>query len=157
MGHALTCAMAHRDKAYAVLLTPDCMLSDGSVARLAELARAGTELVLTAALRFGEEPFMAHLENMGALPKVSRGATGTSLDVRVLDAASGRPLANASVAVRGTPNVANLAGKILAVNPKLTPVEVIALVRETADRSADGRRVLINPKKAIAAAGARNS
>jgi hypothetical protein len=81
VGHALTCAMAHRDKAYAVLLTPDCMLSDGSVARLAELARGGTELVLTAALRFGEEPFMAHLETMGALPKLSRGATGTSLDI----------------------------------------------------------------------------
>jgi hypothetical protein len=81
VGHALTCAMAHRDKAYAVLLTPDCMLSDGSVERLAELARGGTELVLTAALRFGEEPFMAHLETMGVLPKSSRGATGTSLDI----------------------------------------------------------------------------
>ncbi len=55
-----------------------------------------------------------------------------------------------------SPNVANLAAKILAVNPKLTPVEVIALIRSTADRSADGRRVLINPRKAVAAAEARN-
>ncbi len=47
------------------ILTPDCMLSDGSVARLQELARDGTQLVLTAALRFGEEPFLAHLRNLG--------------------------------------------------------------------------------------------
>jgi subtilisin family serine protease len=51
-----------------------------------------------------------------------------------------------------SPNVANLAGKILAVNPKLTPPEVIALIRETTDKSADGRRFLIDPKKAVAAA-----
>jgi hypothetical protein len=91
VGHGLACAMAHRDKAYAVLLTPDCMLSDGSVARLAELARAGTELVLTAALRFGEEPFMAHLESLGVLPTLSRGASGMPLDI------SGRLMAFAAV------------------------------------------------------------
>jgi hypothetical protein len=91
LGHVLTCAMAHRDKAYAVLLTPDCMLSDGSVAKLAALARDGAELVVTAALRFGEEPFMAQLENMGVLPKLSRGATGTPLTI------SGRQMAYAAV------------------------------------------------------------
>ena len=61
IGHRIACDMAHRDKAYAVILTPDCMLSDGAVSRLQELARSGTQLVLTAALRFGEEPFLAHL------------------------------------------------------------------------------------------------
>ena len=49
------------------------------------------------------------------------------------------------------PQVAGLAGKILAVNPKLKPTEVIALIASTADKTADGRRTLINPKKAIAA------
>jgi len=44
---------------------------------------------------------------------------------------------------------------MLAVNPKLTPVQVIAIIRETADKSADGRRMLMNPKRAIAAAQAR--
>jgi len=48
--------------------------------------------------------------------------------------------------------VANLAAKILAVNPKLKPTEVIAIIRSTADKTADGRRTLVNPKKAIAAA-----
>jgi subtilisin family serine protease len=56
-----------------------------------------------------------------------------------------------------SPNVANLAAKIRAVNPKLKPTEVIALIRDTADRSADGRRVLINPKKAVASAEAKKS
>ena len=56
-----------------------------------------------------------------------------------------------------SPNVANLAAKILAVNPKLTPAEVIAMIRDTADRTADGRRVLINPRKAVAAAEARKA
>jgi subtilisin family serine protease len=54
-----------------------------------------------------------------------------------------------------SPQVAGLAGKILAINPKLKPVEVIALIASTADKTADGRRTLINPKKALAAAGAK--
>jgi subtilisin family serine protease len=51
-----------------------------------------------------------------------------------------------------SPNVANLAAKILAVNPRLTPPEVIETIRSTADKTADGRRNLINPVKAVAAA-----
>ena len=51
-----------------------------------------------------------------------------------------------------SPQVANLAAKVLSVNPKLTPSEVIAIIVSTADKSADGRRVLINPKRAVAAA-----
>jgi subtilisin family serine protease len=50
-----------------------------------------------------------------------------------------------------SPNVANLAAKILAVNPALKPPEVIRIIRDTADTTADGRRHLINPKKAVAA------
>jgi subtilisin family serine protease len=51
-----------------------------------------------------------------------------------------------------SPNAANLAAKILAVNPKLKPQEVIEVIRNTAEKSADGRRNLINPMKAVAAA-----
>ena len=61
------------------------------------------------------------------------------------------------VALSGTsmasPQVANLAGKILAVKPQLRPAEVIELIVSTAERTADGRRNLIDPKKALAAAG----
>lgn len=60
------------------------------------------------------------------------------------------------VALSGTsmasPQVANLAGKLLAVNPKLTPTELVKIIVDTADSTADGRRHLVNPKKAMAAA-----
>lgn len=62
------------------------------------------------------------------------------------------------VALSGTsmasPQVANLAGKLLAVNPALTPQQLINLIVGTAERTPDGRRVLIDPKKALAAAQA---
>jgi len=51
-----------------------------------------------------------------------------------------------------SPNAANLAAKILTVNPKLQPPQVIDIIRKTAENSADGRRYLIHPKKAVAAA-----
>ena len=52
-----------------------------------------------------------------------------------------------------TPQVANLAAKMLVVNPKLSPADVVAIVRETAEKTADGRRILLHPAKAMAAAG----
>ena len=52
------------------------------------------------------------------------------------------------------PQVANLAAKLLVVNPKLKPAELVDIIVKTADRSADGRRKLIHPGKALAAAQA---
>ena len=50
------------------------------------------------------------------------------------------------------PQVANLAAKILALRPGLTPAEVIALIRENADAIPDRPgRSIINPKRTIAA------
>lgn len=48
------------------------------------------------------------------------------------------------------PNVTNLAGKLLAIDPSLTPEEVISLIRLGVDTTEDGRRYLINPKKSVA-------
>lgn len=53
-----------------------------------------------------------------------------------------------------SPQVAGLAAKMLAVNPKLQPADLIRIIVATSDKTADGRRVLINPKKAVAAASA---
>jgi len=57
------------------------------------------------------------------------------------------------VALSGTsmasPQVANLAAKILAVKPSLKPAEVIKIIVETAEPSMDGRRRLIHPAKAL--------
>jgi subtilisin family serine protease len=48
------------------------------------------------------------------------------------------------------PNVTNLAAKLLAIDPSLTPEEVISLIRLGVDTTEDGRRYLINPKKSVA-------
>jgi subtilisin family serine protease len=65
----------------------------------------------------------------------------------------------ARVAESGTsmasPQIAGLAAKILAVNPKLKPTQIVDIIVTTADKTADGRRTLANPKKAVAAAMAK--
>ena len=48
-----------------------------------------------------------------------------------------------------SPNVTNLAGKLFALDPSLTPQKVIQLIRDGATASDDGRRHLINPKRSV--------
>src|SRR4029079_2610771 len=109
---------------------------------------------------------LPNLMTVGAVDRAGDEASFTSYGPTVVAHANGYQVESVipggeKLAESGTsmasPNVANLAAKLLAVNPKLTPIEVIALIRDTADRSADGRRMLINPKKAIAAAQSRNT
>lgn len=50
------------------------------------------------------------------------------------------------------PQVTGLAAKMLAVNPKLQPADLIRIIVATADKTPDGRRVLVNPMRAVAAA-----
>lgn len=47
------------------------------------------------------------------------------------------------------PQVANLAGKLFAIDPSLTVAEVIALIVDGAETSTDGRRKLINPRRSV--------
>lgn len=49
-----------------------------------------------------------------------------------------------------SPNVTNLAAKLLALDPKLTPEQVIGLISDSATASSDGRRHLIDPVAAVA-------
>jgi len=48
-----------------------------------------------------------------------------------------------------SPNAANLAAKLLALDPTLTTDEVVRLIKEGADRSEDGRLLIINPKRSV--------
>jgi len=53
------------------------------------------------------------------------------------------------------PEVTNLAAKLLAVNPKLTPVQVIAIITRTADAGESPAIRRINPKLAVASVEAQ--
>jgi subtilisin family serine protease len=48
-----------------------------------------------------------------------------------------------------SPNVVNLAAKLLALNNSLTTTELINLIINGADKSEDGRITLINPKESV--------
>ncbi|MEL6831193.1 MAG: hypothetical protein AAFO63_13765, partial [Pseudomonadota bacterium] len=48
------------------------------------------------------------------------------------------------------PNVANLAGKLLAIDSSLTVSELIAVMKDTAEATEDGRRILVHPANAVA-------
>lgn len=63
-GHILATELCVQDKAYGIALTPDLILSDGSLKKVEELALAGYEVVLCAALRFSQEKVFAHLAEL---------------------------------------------------------------------------------------------
>jgi subtilisin family serine protease len=48
-----------------------------------------------------------------------------------------------------SPNVVNLAAKLIALDPRLTPEQTIALMKQGATPSADGRMHLIDPKATV--------
>nr|WP_316642465.1 S8 family serine peptidase [uncultured Roseateles sp.] len=102
---------------------------------------------------------LPNLLTVGAVDKAGDEAPFTSYGPTVAVHANGYQVESylpggKRVALSGTsmasPNVANLAAKLLAAKPSLKPTEVIAIIRDTADKSADGRRSLINPAKALA-------
>ncbi len=102
---------------------------------------------------------LPNLMTVGAVDKAGDEASFTSYGPTVVVHANGYQVESMipggdALAESGTsmasPQVANLAAKILAVDPKLAPAQVIKLIRDTADKTADGRRTLVNPKKALA-------
>jgi subtilisin family serine protease len=107
---------------------------------------------------------LPNLVTVGAVDKAGDEAPFTSYGPTVKLHANGYQVESYlpggdRVALSGTsmssPQVTNLAAKMLAVNPKLTPVELVAILQQTAEKTADGRRILIHPAKAVAAAQAR--
>jgi hypothetical protein len=107
---------------------------------------------------------LPNLVSVGAVDKAGDEASFTSYGPTVLLHANGYQVdsyvpGGRRIALSGTsmasPQVSNLAAKMLAVNPSLKPPEVIEIMRRTADRSEDGRRTLIHPARALAVAGYR--
>lgn len=137
------------------------------------LAGAPGILFITAAGNSNNDPafvedvpaaiLLPNLLTVGAVDQAGDEASFTSYGAMVKVHANGYQVESflpggARVALSGTsmaaPQVANLAAKLLAINPKLTPPQVIKIIVETAERTSDGRRNLINPKKAVQAASA---
>ncbi len=79
-------------------------------------------------------------------------ANGFEVD-SYLPGGSRLPLSGTSMA---SPNVANLAAKLLAVDPSLSPEAVISLILLGAERSEDGRRNLIHPARSMALLQVKN-
>ncbi len=106
---------------------------------------------------------LANMITAGAVDLAGDEASFTSYGPTVKIHANGHQVdsylpGGARVAQSGTsmaaPQVSNLAAKLLAVRPGLKPEELIQIITSTADKSSDGRRVLMNPKRALAAVAA---
>lgn len=104
---------------------------------------------------------LPNLLTVGAVDKAGDEAPFTSYGPTVKVHANGYQVESYlpggdRVALSGTsmssPQVTNLAAKLLAVNPKLTPVELIGIITSTAEKTADGRRTLVHPARALEAA-----
>jgi subtilisin family serine protease len=109
----------------------------------------------------GDVPASLHLPNIIAVGAVDQAGEETSFtsygDTVIVDAdgfqvesyVPGGTRLKFSGTSMASPNVVNLAAKLIALDPSLTPEQTIALIKQGADRSADGRRNLINPKATV--------
>jgi hypothetical protein len=103
-----------------------------------------------------------HLPNLIAVGAVNQAGDETSFtsygDTVVVDAdgynvesyvpgGSKLQLSGTSMA---SPNVTNLAAKLFALQPSLTPAQVIDLIKRGSTTSEDGRRHLIDEKRSVA-------
>ncbi|OGO90167.1 MAG: hypothetical protein A3F10_06370 [Coxiella sp. RIFCSPHIGHO2_12_FULL_42_15] len=65
IGHKIATEKCFADKAYGIALTPDVLVSNGTMESVQKHALAGKHVVLCAAVRFAEEPFFAGIQKMG--------------------------------------------------------------------------------------------
>lgn len=110
----------------------------------------------------GQVPAVLHLPNLITVGAVNRSGDETNFtsygDVVVVDAdgynvesaVPGGTKMKLSGTSMASPQVVNLAAKLFALDPDLTPPEVIDLIRRGASTSEDGRRHLIDEKRSVA-------
>lgn len=97
-------------------------------------------LVVAAVNQAGDETsFTSHGENVGVAADGYHVVSFVPGGVRL-------PLSGTSMAA---PNVTNLAAKLFALDPSLTPEQVIALIKAGATPSDDGRQKLIDEKRSV--------
>jgi subtilisin family serine protease len=109
----------------------------------------------------GDVPASLELPNLVTVGAVDQAGDETSFTsygkTVILDAdgyrvesyvPGGRKLKESGTSM-ASPNVVNLAAKLIALDPKLTPEQTIALMKQGATPSADGRLHLIDPKGTI--------
>jgi subtilisin family serine protease len=101
---------------------------------------------------------LPNLLTVGAVDSAGEEASFTSYGKNVFADANGYEVESyfpggRRVRLSGTsmasPSAVNLAAKLFALAPTLTPEQVIKLIREGATTSEDGRRHLINPKRSV--------
>jgi subtilisin family serine protease len=102
---------------------------------------------------------LPNLLTVGAVDRAGDEASFTSYGPTVKVHANGYQVESylpggTRVALSGTsmaaPQVTGLAAKLLAVDPRLTPADLVRVITGTTERTADGRRFLMDPKKALA-------
>jgi len=102
---------------------------------------------------------LSNLITVGAVNQAGEETSFTSYGSTVVVEADGYEVegpapGGSTVKMTGTspasPNVANLAAKLLALDPSLTPEQVIDLIKRGATTSEDGRRHLIDEKRSVA-------
>ena len=135
------------------------MASAPGILFVAAAGNSGDDASFTESIPAGIE--LPNLLTVGAVDLAGDEASFTSYGPTVKVHANGYQVQSLlpggdKVALSGTsmssPQVANLAAKMLALNPKLDPPTLVKIIVDTADKTSDGRRNLMNPKKAIAAA-----
>jgi subtilisin family serine protease len=107
---------------------------------------------------------LPNLLTVGAVDRAGDEASFTSYGPTVKVHANGYQVESfipggERVALSGTsmaaPQVTNLAAKMLAVNPRLTPAQLIEIIIGTSEKTVDGRRTLVHPARAVEAARSR--
>jgi subtilisin family serine protease len=101
---------------------------------------------------------LPNLLTVGAVDQAGDAASFTSYGPTVRVYADGYQVVSTlpggyKVAFDGTsmasPNAANLAAKLIAIDPALTPTQTIGFILKGAGPSSDGKRLLIDPKASI--------
>lgn len=63
-GHKQVARRAFADRAYGIFVTPDLVLSDGSVAAMERLAEKGKKVMLSVAIRFAQETLLEEMQRL---------------------------------------------------------------------------------------------